>query len=226
MTEVNPAASSGAAANTSAASSTSATTTEGIGAEFNTFLQLLTAQIQNQDPLAPLDSTQFVEQLATFSSLEQQVQTNSSLEGISAMLSDLHAIIASDWLGQEVAVPSTHVAYEGEPIEFEVNPGLTYDEAVLTVRDTQGEVVWQETLAAEQERYTWDGSMLDTNEQAPNGVYEFQLDLYRDGKLVTNADAEIISKVTTLANENGQMKIGTDNHLTTDVTAARKVNSD
>ncbi|MEM9988284.1 MAG: flagellar hook capping FlgD N-terminal domain-containing protein, partial [Pseudomonadota bacterium] len=44
--------------------------------EFNQFLQLLTAQVENQDPLEPLDSTQFVEQLATFSSLEEQVQTN------------------------------------------------------------------------------------------------------------------------------------------------------
>ena len=44
-----------------------------IGEEFNSFIQLLTAQVRNQDPLAPLDSTQFVEQLATFSTLEQQV---------------------------------------------------------------------------------------------------------------------------------------------------------
>ena len=46
------------------------------------FLSLLTTQIQNQDPLEPLDSTGFVEQLATFSSLEQQVQSNAYLEEI------------------------------------------------------------------------------------------------------------------------------------------------
>jgi len=56
------------------------------GAEFSTFLTLLTAQIKNQDPLAPLDSTQFVEQLATFSNLELQAKGNQSLELIAALL--------------------------------------------------------------------------------------------------------------------------------------------
>jgi len=56
------------------------------GEEFSTFLTLLTAQIRNQDPLAPLDSTQFVEQLATFSNLELQAKGNQTLEEISNLL--------------------------------------------------------------------------------------------------------------------------------------------
>lgn len=54
--------------------------------EFDTFLTLLTAQIKNQDPLAPLDSTQFVEQLATFSNLELQAEGNQTLESIARMI--------------------------------------------------------------------------------------------------------------------------------------------
>lgn len=57
------------------------------GEEFNTFLRLLTAQIRNQDPLAPLDSTQFVEQLATFTNLEMQAKSNQTLEEIAFLLS-------------------------------------------------------------------------------------------------------------------------------------------
>lgn len=56
------------------------------GEEFDTFLTLLTAQIRNQDPLAPLDSTQFVEQLATFSQLELQAKGNQELAKISTLL--------------------------------------------------------------------------------------------------------------------------------------------
>lgn len=59
---------------------------QAIGEEFDTFLTLLTAQIKNQDPLAPLDSTQFVEQLATFSNLELQAKGNQVLEDIAQML--------------------------------------------------------------------------------------------------------------------------------------------
>jgi len=61
-------------------------TQQSTGEEFSTFLTLLTAQIQNQDPLAPLDSTQFVEQLATFTNLELQAKGNNSLDLIAALL--------------------------------------------------------------------------------------------------------------------------------------------
>ena len=59
---------------------------QAVGEEFDTFLTLLTAQIKNQDPLAPLDSTQFVEQLATFTNLELQAKGNQVLEDIAQML--------------------------------------------------------------------------------------------------------------------------------------------
>lgn len=221
MTEVNPAASTGAT--TTSASSSTAINTAGIGEEFNNFLQLLTAQIKNQDPLSPLDSTQFVEQLATFSSLEQQVKTNVSLEGIASMIGDLHAIVANDWLGQEVAVASKHVAYEGKPVEFEVNPSLAHDQAVLTVTDSQNKVVWQEALDASSERHSWDGNIANQNAKAASGIYQFQLDLFKDGQPIAQTDAEFISKVTALGNEDGKLVLGTENYLTGDLATTRKI---
>lgn len=221
MTEVNPAASTGAT--TTSASSSTAINTAGIGEEFNNFLQLLTAQIKNQDPLSPLDSTQFVEQLATFSSLEQQVKTNVSLEGIASMIGDLHAIVANDWLGQEVAVASKHVAYEGKPVEFEVNPSLAHDQAVLTVIDSQNNVVWQEALDASSERHSWDGTIANQNAKAASGIYQFQLDLFKDGQPIAQTDAEFISKVTALGNEDGKLVLGTENYLTGDLATTRKI---
>ncbi len=81
----------GEAANETTANATTA------GEEFDTFLTLLTAQIRNQDPLAPLDSTQFVEQLATFSGLELQASGNAILENIANMLAqNLYATQAQD----------------------------------------------------------------------------------------------------------------------------------
>ena len=53
---------------------------------YDTFLVLLTAQLQNQDPLAPMDSTQFTQQLVQFSQVEQQIRTNEQLEGLSASI--------------------------------------------------------------------------------------------------------------------------------------------
>lgn len=75
-----------AADSTALSARTATSETSSTGEEFSTFLTLLTAQIRNQDPLAPLDSTQFVEQLATFSSLELQAKGNDILEDIAIML--------------------------------------------------------------------------------------------------------------------------------------------
>ncbi len=61
--------------------------------DFQTFLKLLTAQMRNQDPLEPLDATQFVAQLASFSSVEQQIETNAKLDIMNEKLSRL------DYLG-------------------------------------------------------------------------------------------------------------------------------
>lgn len=54
--------------------------------EMTDFLRLLTAQIQNQDPLEPLDANQFIEQLASINTLEQQIETNEKLESIIDLL--------------------------------------------------------------------------------------------------------------------------------------------
>tara|TARA_R110002020_G_scaffold305817_5_gene521721 strand:- start:1047 stop:1481 length:435 start_codon:yes stop_codon:yes gene_type:complete len=75
-----------ATTNSSSGDDLSTGSQQAIGEEFDTFLTLLTAQIKNQDPLAPLDSTQFVEQLATFSNLELQAKGNQVLEDIAQML--------------------------------------------------------------------------------------------------------------------------------------------
>jgi len=223
MSEINSATSTGSS---TAAASTSAVSPASIGEDFDTFLRLLTAQIKNQDPLAPLDSTQFVEQLATFSSLEQQVETNNTLGSIASMIGDLHSALANEWLGQDVAVSSKHVAYEGEPIEFEVDPAFTYDEAVLTITDSQNNVVWQETLDSEQQRHTWNGTVLNQSEPAETGVYEFQINLFSNGQPIASTQAEIVSKITNLANENGQLKLGTNNYLTTDLNNVRKLSTE
>lgn len=223
MSEINPVTTTGTTSTTTAASSIGE---DAFSEDFDAFLQLLTAQIRNQDPLEPLESTQFVEQLATFSSLEQQVKTNGTLESIATMIGDLQSAAASEWLGQDVAVSSQYVAYEGEPVEFEVNPAFEYDAAVLTITDSQSNVVWQEALDTSAQRHSWNGEQLDQSIPANNGVYELQIDLFANGQPIASTNAEIVSKITTLANENGQLKLGTNNYLSTDLSGVRKLDSE
>jgi len=73
-----PATGSSTASTTSSTTSSSSTHTPTLG--YNDFLQLLLAQMQNQDPLNPTDSTQYVSQLASFSNVEQGINMNSKLD--------------------------------------------------------------------------------------------------------------------------------------------------
>ena len=80
-----------------------------LGNDYNKFLTLLTAQIQNQDPLEPVDSTQFVAQLAQLSQVEQAVQTNTQLETVSSQISGLLNLGGTDLLGRDVTIQSDTV---------------------------------------------------------------------------------------------------------------------
>ena len=71
-----------------------------ISSDFETFLKMLTAQIKNQDPLKPMDPSEFATQLATFSSLEQQVLTNDRLEQISTILGSQGLTQHAHWIGK------------------------------------------------------------------------------------------------------------------------------
>ncbi|MEX6504989.1 flagellar hook assembly protein FlgD [Jiella sp. M17.18] len=73
---------SGTTTGSNAAAGTAAATKKASTLDYNAFLTLLVAQMKNQDPLNPTDSTQFVSQLASFSSVEQAVQTNTKLDSM------------------------------------------------------------------------------------------------------------------------------------------------
>ena len=77
---------------------------------YNNFLQLLTKQLQNQDPLNPMDTAQFTQQLVGFSQVEQQIASNKSLEKLIALQSSTNAFGAVSFLGNEVAVDSNDIA--------------------------------------------------------------------------------------------------------------------
>ena len=90
------------AAGTAPAAATGAAADGGtISADFETFLRLLTAQMQHQDPLNPMESTQFASQLAEFSGVEQAVRTNDLLLGLQDALATLGMGQLGGWIGMQ-----------------------------------------------------------------------------------------------------------------------------
>src|ERR1700754_3933826 len=98
---------------TGTGSSTAATDRNTLASNYDTFLVLLTAQLQNQDPLAPMDSTQFTQQLVQFSQVEQQIRTNEQLEGLVGQYKASSAGAALSYLGREAILETDSTSSTG-----------------------------------------------------------------------------------------------------------------
>lgn len=141
------------------------------------FLNLLVAQLQNQDPLNPTDSTEFTAQLATFSSLEELQNINSTLESMETSQAVLTNSQAVDYIGKQVQALGNHISKKGDridPVEFNLSEDATG--VYVKIYDQDGEFVRDIDLgpmASGQQSVSWDG--LDFNDaQAPDGSYFYE----------------------------------------------------
>lgn len=126
--------------------------------DFNSFLTLLTAQLRNQDPLSPLDSTEFIAQLASFSSVEQLVAANERLDAFAeqALAGDIASL--SSWIGRNVAVADGQFRATGTPIVFEVPQREAGSRIEAVIRDTDGrEIRRMDVSEAASGTTSWDG---------------------------------------------------------------------
>jgi len=156
---------------TSAAQETNARTR--LSDNYDTFLVLLTAQLQNQDPLAPMDSTQFTQQLVQFSQVEQQIRTNEQLTGLVAQYQAASAGAALSYLGKDAIIEAdeTYLANGAANWAYRLPEAAT--SLTISVRDASGRTVYETTSAgrsAGEHLFTWDGEKADGT-TAPDGVY-------------------------------------------------------
>ena len=140
--------------------------------DFETFVKLLTSQLENQDPLEPLDSTEFVSQLASFSAVEQQVATNSKLDSLIATVAGGDAQRLSQWLGQNVAASGAPAFFKGDPISFTA-PGAPDVANVAVVANAAGDEVARYQVDRSEE-LVWDGQLTGGG-QAAEGLYTINL---------------------------------------------------
>ena len=180
--------------NATAAATGEGTSTSGLAADFETFLTLLTTQMRNQDPLQPMESTEFISQLATFSGVEQQVRANQRLDGILSALSGDTSAGLAEWIGREVRAP-TKAAYEGDPIEVGFTAADDADRNLLVVKNAFGSVVASRTLDSGATEATWDGTD-DLGNGVAHGDYTFAVESYDGDTLLGTQTGTIYATVT------------------------------
>jgi flagellar basal-body rod modification protein FlgD len=157
--------------NTSSASQTDKAI-DGLKDTYDNFLLLLTKQLQNQDPLNPMDTAQFTQQLIGFSQVEQQIASNKSLEKLIGLQSSTNAFGAVSFLGNEVAVDSNQVSLKDGKAKFEYEIDRTASKAMLTVINDRGQVVLVQEANKGVGSYKVDWNGKDSfGNQLPDGAY-------------------------------------------------------
>ncbi|MEQ9325159.1 MAG: FlgD immunoglobulin-like domain containing protein [Polyangiaceae bacterium] len=153
------------------------------------FLKLLVAQLQQQDPLSPVDGTEWVAQLAQFSVVEQQMQQSEQLDLISLQLTGIASNEAIGLIGKEVTVQGDMISFDGvEATGFSVDLQKPAAEVTVTIRDAQGNAVKTMELGAQKAGplpVTWDGTD-ENGDTVPPGSYSVEVSARdADGNPVT-----------------------------------------
>ncbi len=164
--------------NTTAAAAAAPANTGTTSLGQDTFLRLLTTQLQNQDPSNPVSNEEFVAQLATFSQLEELQGISGALEALYLVDSSMNNAAMTNLLGRNVVARNDTFHYDGagdHEIQFDAAGAAT--SSTLTISDADGTVVWSGELGALSDGeggYTWDGKDL-SGATVPEGDYTFDV---------------------------------------------------
>jgi len=185
-----------AALNSSSSDSTSSLT--GLADQYDQFLTLLTTQLQNQDPLNPMDNKDMVNQLVNFASVEQQIKSNDNLESLIGLLNASADAAAVSYIGKDVQVEGDITHYDGQnPITFGYEPSEGTEELSIKVYSDSGALVreFDGITSAQRHEVTWDGTDQDGNPVDP-GLYYFAVKATDADDNTVSSTNDITGRVT------------------------------
>jgi flagellar basal-body rod modification protein FlgD len=173
--------------------------TQTLGQE--SFLQLMVTQLKNQDPVSPLDSSQFFSQLTQFSMVEGLQRVDQGLSQLQMLLQSTQALQASSLVGREVLVRSD-LGYLGQDGALSGAIRLPAHASGLTVQilDMDGNVVHEMALGAQEAglvEFAWDGLMAN-GQPAPSGSYRVRAESTIEG-MTTPAETLVKGRVESVA---------------------------
>lgn len=165
-----------------------------ISETYDSFLTLLTTQLQYQDPTSPLDTNEFTNQLVQFTQVEQQIQSNEQLETLVALQGASQISLAASLVGKDVKVEGNALDYTGDgDLTFGYDLERQADSTTINILDESGTIVYSttgNTLAGDHD-FVWNG--LDSNgDTVPDGTYRAQI-------VATDIEGEPVAAVPTVA---------------------------
>src|SRR3954471_796168 len=152
--------------------SLSSTSSSTLAGNFQTFLQMLTTQLQNQNPLDPLDTNQFTQQLVQFASVEQQLKTNDQLSSLIALQQATQATQALTFVGKNAVVDGSTAAMSNSKATWMLDIPRTGTMDV-SITNSSGQTVFSgsySVTSGKDQPFNWNGQGNDGS-QLPEGKY-------------------------------------------------------
>lgn len=173
--------------------------------DFDDFLNLLTTQLQNQDPLNPTDTDQLTDQITQFSQVEQQINTNQKLDNLLALQLGNQSAAALGYVGLDVSYVSADLHYDGEN-----NSKITYalgDQAAsakINIFNEEGDLIFSDDApkSTGQNEYVWTGETAQ-GPRAEKGTYTVSVDAFDIDGNVIDTTTVVRGKVRGIENQNG-----------------------
>lgn len=177
----------------------------GLAEDFSQFLTLLTTQLQNQDPLNPMDSTEFTNQLVQFSQVEQAINTNQKLDGLVSMQLASLPSMALGYVGMDVMYRGADLNYDGAtPVKINYALSENAARAQVKVFDEKNNLVYTKDVdnSTGQQEFVWNGE-LSNGSKATAGTYAVKIDAVNaDGKIIETSTA-VSGRVRGVETQNG-----------------------
>lgn len=191
---------------TTGSSSTSNNALMRLADDFDSFLKLLTTQLIYQDPLDPIDSNEFMQQLVSFTGVEQAVNTNTNLAEIIELLGAGQASGAIRYLGTTVTAEGDAIELTGGEARVEYSLPKAAASTGILISNALGEVVFagEGETAAGPHTFVWDGLDFDGNAQ-PDGAYTVTVTGFDADDKPISATTMVSGRVTRIETVDGHV---------------------
>ncbi len=171
--------------------------TASIAENFDNFLTLLTTQLQNQDPLSPMDTTEFTNQITQFAQVEQSINTNNKLDRLIDLQGTSQITTGVAYIGKLAEAPGDLMVLENASGRIGYEFGQDAEQVTVAILDQFGNLVRTDSgfTAAGRHIYNWDGRD-DFGNQLPDGEYQVLVSAVGAEDSFIEVDTTTFAKVT------------------------------
>lgn len=177
----------------SAGASDAVSSQKSIAENFDIFLKLLTTQLKNQNPLEPLKTNEFTQQMVQFTQVEQQVKANKNLEELGDLFRQTSLTSTVSYIGKSVTAEGNTTNLENGSAKWDVEFNELPEESSVLVTDNFGKLVFSGKTDFQNgmNSFDWDG-LNNSGQAQPEGLYTIKIN-------ATNASGEILTPSTIIS---------------------------